>query len=107
MNLYFHPLSGNSRRVLLVATHLDVPLERIGEALFAQNAPILDAHLAGRTWVAQDRPTLADFSLAAGLALAGPAKFPMADYPNIRAWLGRVQELDAWRKTSAPSPARA
>src|SRR5579859_5265886 len=29
MKLYFHPPSGNSRRVLLVATHLDVPLERV------------------------------------------------------------------------------
>ncbi|MEO7110961.1 MAG: glutathione S-transferase family protein [Polyangiaceae bacterium] len=209
MNLYFHPLSGNSRRVLLTATHLDVPLERIvidltkneqrgvphlarnpngrvpvledngfvlwesraimqylcdktlgqtllptdaqgraevnrwlfwcaahmappeailvqenfvkpltgrptdaaelerGLTLFAQNAPILDSHLAGKTWVAQDHLTLADFSLAAGLALAGPAKFPMADYPNIRAWLARVQELDAWKKTATPPPARA
>jgi glutathione S-transferase len=209
MNLYFHPLSGNSRRALLVAAHLDVPLERIvidltkneqrgvphlgrnpngrvpvledngfvlwesraimqylcdktlgqtllpidaqgraevnrwlfwcaahmappeatlvqenfvkpltgrptdaaelarGETLFAQNAQILDAHLAGKTWVAQDHLTLADFSLAAGLALSGPAKFPMESYPNIRAWLGRIQELDAWRKTAAPPPARA
>ena len=29
MKLYFHPMSGSSRRVLLVATHLEVPLERI------------------------------------------------------------------------------
>jgi glutathione S-transferase len=29
MKLYFHPMSGNSRRVLLVAVHLDVPLERV------------------------------------------------------------------------------
>lgn len=209
MNLYFHPLSGNSRRALLVATHLEVPLERIvidltkneqravphlarnpngrvpvledngfvlwesraimqylcdktlgqtllpvdargraevnrwlfwcaahmappeailvqenfvkpltgrptdaaelarGEELFALNAPILDAHLEGKTWVAQDHLTLADFSLAAGLALAGPAKFPMEKYSNIRAWLARVQELDAWKKTATPPPARA
>ena len=29
MKLYFHPMSGNSRRVLLVAAHLNVHLERI------------------------------------------------------------------------------
>src|SRR5271167_686007 len=28
MKLHFHPMSGNSRRVLLVAAHLDIPLER-------------------------------------------------------------------------------
>jgi glutathione S-transferase len=39
-----------------------------GEALVAQYAPVLDAHLAGRSWVAQDRLTLADFSLAASFA---------------------------------------
>ena len=206
MKLYFHPLSGNSRRVLLVATHLDIVLERVvvdlstgeqrgpshvgrnpngrvpvldddgfvlwesraimqyladktpgqalyptelraradvnrwmfwcanhmqpaagvlmqenfvkplmkrptdpvelarGEALFAQNAPILDAHLAGKTWVSQDRVTLADYSLASSFALAGLARMPIADYANIRAWFGRVQELDAWQRTTPPTP---
>jgi glutathione S-transferase len=206
MKLYFHPMSGNSRRVLLVAAHLDVPLERVvidlpkgeqreaphrsrnpngrvpvleddgfvlwesraimeylaektpgqtllpadararadvsrwlfwcaahmapantvlvfenfvkavtgrgpadpvevarGEALVAQHAPVLDAHLAGRTWVAQDRLTLADFSLAASFALAGPARLPIGDYANVRAWLGRVQELEAWKRTAPPA----
>jgi glutathione S-transferase len=208
MKLYYHPMSGNSRRVLLVASHLDVPLERVvvdlprgeqrgaphlnknpngrvpvldddgfvlwesraiiqylaektpgqtllpadargradvsrwlfwcaahmapantilvlenfvkavtgrgpaepaevarGEALVAQHAPVLDAHLAGRTWVAQDRLTLADFSLAASFALAGPARLPIGDYANLRAWLGRVQELDAWKRTAPPAGA--
>ncbi len=205
MKLYFHPMSGNSRRVLLVATHLEIPLERIvvdltkaeqrgaphvarnpngrvpvldddgfvlwesraimqylaertpgqtllptdtrgraevnrwlfwcaahmsaaatvlvfekfvkslsglapdpvevarGEGLFSQFAPVLDAHLAGRTWVVGDGLTLADFSLASSFALAGPARLPIADYANLRAWLGRVQELPAWTRT-APQP---
>ena len=208
MKLYFHPMSGNSRRVLLVAAHLDLPIERVlvdltkaeqrgaphlarnpngrvpvledddgfmlwesraimqylaektpgqtlfptdargraevnrwlfwcaahmapantvlvfenfvkavtgrgpadpaevarGEALVAQYAPILDAHLAGKTWVALDRVTLADYSLAASFALAGPARLPIAEYANLRAWLGRVQELDAWKRTAPPPP---
>ena len=29
MKLYFHPMSGNSRRVLLVASHLDIELEHV------------------------------------------------------------------------------
>ncbi|HVK78196.1 MAG TPA: glutathione S-transferase family protein [Kofleriaceae bacterium] len=209
MKLYFHPLSGNSRRVLLVATHLEVPLEKIvvdlskgeqrgaphlarnpngrvpvldhdgfvlwesraimqyladltpgqtllptdprgradvarwlswcgahlapactilvqenfvkgltgrgpaepaevarGEALLAPSAAILDAHLAGRTWVAQDRLTLADYSLAAAFALAGPARMPIAPYAHLRAWLERVQQQDAWQRTTPPAPPR-
>lgn len=206
MKLYYHPMSGNSRRALLVATHLDVPLERIvvdltkgeqrgaphlrrnpngrvpvldddgfvlwesraimqyladrtpgqtllpsdargradvnrwlfwcavhmapantvlvyerfvkavtgrgpedpvevarGEALVAQYAPVLDMHLADKTWVSQDRLTLADLSLAASFALAGPARLPIGDYANLRAWLGRVKELDAWKSTEPPA----
>jgi glutathione S-transferase len=205
MKLFFHPLSGNSRRVLLVATQLEVPLERIvvdlnqgeqkqaahlarnpnghvpvldddgfllwesraimvyladktpgqtlmpseararadvnrwlfwcaahmapantvlvrenfvkvvtgrgpadpvelarGEALIAQYAPVLDAQLAGKQWVTQDRLTLADFSLAASFALAGPARLPIGSYKNLCAWLERVQELDAWKRTAPP-----
>ena len=205
MKLYYHPTSGNSRRALLVATHLDVPLERIvidltkgeqrgaphlrrnpngrvpvldddgfvlwesraimqyladktpgqtllpsdargradvnrwlfwcavhmapantvlvyerfvkavsgrgpedpvevarGEALVAQYAPVLDTHLADKTWVSQDRLTLADFSLAASFALAGPARLPIGNYANLRAWLGRVTVLEAWKRTEPP-----
>ncbi|MDB4971688.1 MAG: glutathione S-transferase [Myxococcaceae bacterium] len=206
MKLYYHPVSGNSRRVLLVATQLEVPLELVvvdlpggeqrsgshlsrnpngrvpvledgdfllwesraimqyladqtpgqtlyptdlrqraeinrwlfwcaahmapanavlvlenfvkpltgrttdplevarGLALFAQAAPVLDAQLAGKTWVALERLTLADFSLAAGFALAGPGRLPVGDYPNLNAWLARVQELDAWKRTAPPAP---
>ena len=205
MKLFFHPLSGNSRRVLLVATHLEIPLERVlvditkgeqkgaphlnrnpngrvpvldddgfvlwesraiiqylaektpgqtllptdargradvsrwlfwcaahngptmtilvhenfvkplmgrpvdpvelarGEELFAQCASLLDTHLADKKWIAQDHLTLADYSLAASFALAGPAKFPIASYKHLLAWLGRVQELDAWKRTAPPT----
>jgi glutathione S-transferase len=74
-----------------------------GEALVAQYAPVLDTHLADKTWVSQDRLTLADFSLAASFALAGPARLPIADYANLRAWLGRVRELEAWKRTEPPA----
>jgi glutathione S-transferase len=203
MKLYFHPLSGNSRRVLLVATHLEIPLERIlvdltrgeqrsavhlginpnghvpvldddgfilwesraimqylaektpgqtllptepraradvnrwlfwcaahmapantvlvqerfvkartgrgpadpveearGEALVAKYAPVLDQHLADKEWVSQGRLTLADLSLSASFALAGPARLPIEKYTHLRAWLRRVQELDAWKQTA-------
>jgi glutathione S-transferase len=75
-----------------------------GSALFVQHAGILDAHLAGKTWISGDHLTLADYSLAAGFALAGPARFPIADFAHVRAWLGRVQELDAWQRTTPQLP---
>ncbi|HEY4240658.1 MAG TPA: glutathione S-transferase family protein [Kofleriaceae bacterium] len=75
-----------------------------GEAQVAQYAGILDAHLEGKSWVAQDRLTLADFSLSASFALAGPARLPIANLPNVRAWLGRIAETEAWRKTQPQFP---
>lgn len=71
-----------------------------GEAFVKDNAKVLDAHLANRTWVSGDGLTLADFAIAAPLMYARIAKLPVADYANLQRWLGRVQELDAWKKTA-------
>jgi glutathione S-transferase len=74
-----------------------------GEGLIAEFLPVLDAQLAGKTWVAQDRLTIADLSLATPLGLAARARVPsFADYTNVHAWLARVEELDAWKKTVPP-----
>lgn len=70
-----------------------------GEQLFHAALPILDAHLAGKQWLVGDQLSLADLSLAAGFQAAGPAKFPMDPYANVRGWLERVQALDAWKRT--------
>lgn len=71
-----------------------------GERLVHQCAQVLDAHLAGREWIAQDRLTLADLAIATPLAGAAQAKLPIEGYANIAAWMGRMQELPAWKKTS-------
>jgi glutathione S-transferase len=70
-----------------------------GEARVARFAPVLDAHLAFKTWVANDQLTLADLSLAAPLTFAQQAAVPIAGFANVAAWLARVQALDAWQKT--------
>ena len=80
-----------------------VELKR-GEGLVAQFAPVLDAHLAGRSWVSGDHLTLADLCLSPPLALAGPAAIPVSGYANIQAWFGRIQELDVWKDTMPPRP---
>lgn len=75
-----------------------------GEAQVRHYAGILNAHLAGKTWVTEERLTLADFSLAASFALAGPARLPIGKFTHLNAWLGRAQELDAWKRTAPPAP---
>ena len=75
-------------------------LVKKGEVDVIQFTKVLDQHLADRTWVAQDALTLADLAISTPLMMIGPAKLPVGDFANVRAWLGRVQELDAWKKTS-------
>lgn len=71
-----------------------------GNALVTENARTLDAHLAGKKWLAQDTLTLADFAIAAPLMAIGTAKLPVGQFANLNGWLQHVQELDAWKKTA-------
>ena len=75
-----------------------------GEALFTDAAHVLDDHLAGRTWITQDRVTLADFAIAAPLMHATAAALPLGGHRRVEDWFARVQELDAWKLSAAAAP---
>jgi glutathione S-transferase len=70
-----------------------------GEELFHASAAVLDGHLKDRQYLVGDSLTLADFSVAAPLIYARPARLPLEKYENVRAWYGRVEKLDAWKKS--------
>ena len=71
-----------------------------GEAQLPPVARLLDDHLAGRTWIAQDRLTLADLAVAAPLIHMAAAQLPLSDFTNLLNWFGRVRSLDAWTRWS-------
>lgn len=71
-----------------------------GEALLRPLAAVLDEHLAGKEWLAQDRLTLADLAVATPLMSLQVAKLPVTDRPHLLAWFDRVQALEAWKKTA-------
>ncbi len=73
-----------------------------GEDLFHALAAVLDSHLKSRSYLVGHEPTLADFSVAAPLVYAQPARFPLDKYGEIRAWYGRIENLDAWKKALPP-----
>jgi len=73
-----------------------------GEALLAAAASVLDARLAGKQWIAQDKLTLADLAIASPLMHTESAQLPVLGYENLQAWFARVQALDAW-KNSGPA----
>jgi glutathione S-transferase len=71
-----------------------------GEALLEAAALVLDRHLAGKHWIAQDRLTLADFAIAAPLMHTSAAVLPVTEFENLQVWFARVQSLDAWAKST-------
>ncbi len=64
---------------------------------FMVQARLLDGQLVGCPYILGDELTLADFSVAAMMMYARPAGFPFDIYPNISAWLKRIESLPAWQ----------
>ncbi|MGB7563414.1 MAG: glutathione S-transferase [Prochlorococcaceae cyanobacterium] len=56
----------------------------------------LERHLADRQWLELERPTIADIAVFPYVALAGDGGIDLAPYPNVRAWIGRIQLLPGY-----------
>lgn len=52
---------------------------------------IMDAHLTGREWLATDNITIADVAGYSYIAHAPEGGVDLAPYPNVRAWLARIE----------------
>ena len=66
---------------------LDAKLVSRGVAALAR----LEAGLEGRDYLASDRLSLADVALVAYTRLAGEGGFDLTPYPNLRAWIQRIE----------------
>jgi glutathione S-transferase len=72
-----------------------IPIERATEkAAFILEQ--LERHLADRPWLELGRPTIADIAVFPYVALAGDGGIDLAPYPNVRAWIGRIQALPGY-----------
>jgi len=76
-----------------------------GETEFHKFAPVLNAHLKGRKWLLGNDLTIADFAVGAPLAMAEPARLPLANYPEIPRWYASLAALPGWKKALIPLPA--
>ena len=54
---------------------------------------LIDAELAGRSWIAAPQPTIADVALYSYIARAPEGNVDLAAYRNVQAWLGRIEAL--------------
>jgi len=76
-----------------------VRAERIAARLLA----FMEEHLAGRSYLAAEHPTLADLACYSYVAHAPEGGIPLDPYPAVRAWLARVEALPFF-KPIPPSP---
>ena len=53
---------------------------------------VMDGHLAGRNFLANDAYSIADIALYAYTHVAHEGGFELGDYANIRTWLTRLQQ---------------
>jgi glutathione S-transferase len=56
-----------------------------------------------RKFLLGDCVTLADFVVAGAATYVERGRIPIKDYPNIKAWFGRLNAMEAWSSTM-PGP---
>lgn len=85
-NIYSGPCAARLVKVFGVPLDHQAAVDK-AHALFK----IMDAHLSDRDWLAADTITIADVAGYSYIAHAPEGGVDLASYPNIRAWLGRVE----------------
>jgi glutathione S-transferase len=89
----------NGPAVARLSVLLGRPREPKTHEIAAQLFAVMDAHLARQRFLASnERPTLADVALYTYTALAPVGDIALEPYPNVRAWLGRVEALPGFVK---------
>lgn len=58
-----------------------------------QQLEVMEAELATQAWLAGREPTLADVANYSYIARAPEGNVSLAPYPNVRAWIARVEAL--------------
>jgi glutathione S-transferase len=65
---------------------------------------VLDDHLAGRDWMVGDGPTIADIDLYGVVAYAAEGGYDLGTYPNVAAWMKRIEALPGFAPPEALLP---
>ena len=76
----------------------DASIVREAHALLDRFLPVLEKRLAGKKYVLGEL-SIVDFAMAPPLELASRRlNVDLGKYPNINAWLARLQERPSWQK---------
>ncbi|MFY0477177.1 glutathione S-transferase family protein [Achromobacter marplatensis] len=72
---------------------VDDPAMAAWRAIGMKAAALMDAHLAGRTYLVGDAPTIADVALYPYTSMAAQGGYDLSAFTHITAWLARVRAL--------------
>lgn len=90
---------------LRLATIFKRPIDRAGrEQATAQLFTVLDQELSTRSYAVGDTPTIADVALYTYTAHAPEGGISLASYPNIEAWIARIQALPGFVPMTPSEP---
>jgi glutathione S-transferase len=84
----YGPAAARISKLFRGSVGLELAIERARHIL-----PLIDAHLAQRTWVAAAEPTIADVALYSYIARSPEGDVDLSPYAHINAWLLRVEAL--------------
>ncbi len=73
----------------------------------ARFAPVLDAHLQGRSTLVGDDITLADYAVVCLEKYRDATRFDWSGFANINRYFDEIRETEAWVKAAPPQPAIA
>ena len=65
----------------------------------------LDGHLAGRSWLVGSAASIADIDSYGVVFYATEGGFDLAQYPNVQAWMKRLEALPGYGRPEAILPA--
>lgn len=86
----------------------DTAAVSLAQADLARNAPVLDAHMAGRRYLLGEQVTLADYSMVMLESYRTLVPFDWSPYGQLNAYLDRMSRLEPWlRSKRSPLPAAA
>jgi glutathione S-transferase len=86
----------NVRKPMLGIGEPDPASVMRGEEKFKPLAKVLDEQLASRPFLVGDAVTLADFVVGGSATYMERGRFPVADFPHLRAWWARMNRIAAW-----------
>ncbi|WP_170415956.1 glutathione S-transferase family protein [Ruegeria atlantica] len=92
VNEIFHGVA-TARAIVLFERDIDLAKPR---ALGQKSLKIMEQHLSDHRWLACDRTTLADLACYPYIALAYQGGISMSPYPEVRAWIARVEALPGY-----------